>query len=462
MKKINTVCCLPGALLMAAGLSMQPAFGAAVSGAQKAVSPSRAVTAEHTIALFAEAFEAKRPEQITPFLAHYSALVSEGAAVALARKGPAVVPLLKKLLCDTSPYMRAGAIVAFAEMYGIKDDVKGKKDGAEKRKAVQMTPELREVIDMISSMKNDSNSEMQRAMATFYMALNLENEEVLNVMVALARSPDYDLKRVAAPHVRSDNLIRDPKTKLLIATAILSDPGNMANGIQNHDLDGICLWLQSQIVDQGKKGYDVRPVVPAICKYLRYYAHERNGFFSNGPYERGYPVIKYYYDKDPQLEKTENVVEAVCTGMNRIPYSGWRGWVRSREFAVDIFRKFSPATIPAAEACVAVERKWTAEQLANLDQPQIAPQGDDNKPDATEKKMDSSKAEALAAAKLAEEKKSYEIRLTYLEDMVAWLKAGKPEGKEPVYNGPPVQVTKRTKQDEENKRKAAEAGKKTK
>jgi len=410
-----------------AGLLLLAPPGAAAA-APKAVTPGRAVTGEHTEELFAAAFRGQPPEQIALFLAHYHSCVARGAARALAAQGPAAVPLLTKLLGDTNPYVRAGAILALAYLYAPPEQGKLKPDKAEARKTVTLTPELEQIVALVSGQQRDSNPDLQGAVAEFYVRLGLENDVVRNAMIALAESPSYDLKRVAAKHVRGTDLITDPRTKVRIAAAILGDAGNMANGIENHDLASICLWLKGQVPKQGQ-GNDVRAALPALCKYLKEQAHARSGFFANGPYEYGFVVLQYYYDQDQQLELLPDFVPAVCQALNRLPYSNWSGWQKARQQAAALFRKFSPATLPAAEACLAGERQWVAQELRQLDSPLPTPQRDDEP------------ANAAGGGPLPDPgtdvRHAYEVRLQYLADLVAWLKAGKPAGREPAFQGPP-------------------------
>jgi hypothetical protein len=166
-----------------------------------------------------------------------------------------------------------------------------------------------------------------------------------------------------------------------------------------HDLSKAYLALT-------KHKEDARPAIPDIIRYFNEDAHLVRGFFSNRPLERGLDIFDFHFG--PELEKTPGLVSAISRAFTRCPYNTYGGWIKAREHAIELLLRLSPSSAAALQKAAAEEKKW----LETED------------PELVEK----------AAAVTNAEKRTELIRksIKYLEDVAAWLQAGKPQNGKPT------------------------------
>jgi hypothetical protein len=335
----------------------------------------------------AKGLEGMSPEQIARFLGHFNAGPADGAAMALADQGAKALPLIDKLLHDTNPYVRAGAINALAYMNGLGSTQRKKKGAVAARPA-----DLRPVIAKLDSLAKDPHPEVQRALMGIVNAAQVENDTTHAIAVAAASNPDPTVQSGA---IKASQWVTDDTVALRIGMSVVKS-GREAD---THDLSKAYICLL-------KRKEDARPSIPDIVRYFNEEAHLVRGFFSNGPLERGLDIIDFHFD--PELEKAPGLVPAISKAFTRVPYNTYAGWVKAREHAIALLLRLSPASAPALQKAADEERKWV-----ETEDPEILDK----------------------ATQMSDAQKRTELLLKsvkYLEDVAAWLQAGKPANGKPT------------------------------
>ena len=124
-----------------------------------------------------QGFEGMTAEQIAGFLAHCSGSVVDGAIRALAEHGQRVMPLLKRLLTDKHPGIRAGALSTLARMY--------RSDAKEYR--TDVPAELLGIIKLAQPLTQDPSRWVRNAATGLLLSMKVINEDIYGVLREMAR-----------------------------------------------------------------------------------------------------------------------------------------------------------------------------------------------------------------------------------------------------------------------------------
>jgi len=365
---------------------------AAVHTARAGVGGGFAHSPEYITRVNRMSFEGQKPKQIARYLGHFSGGVSGGAVNALAAGGEKNLPLVRALLKDKNPWIRGGAIRVLCAMYRPADDPNSKKK--QPTTPPEITPELKKIMDLVGSMRNDPHPEVQAGIGSFFQSIRVENEFVHKILIAQAADVDPSVRSKTASLVR--HWIKDSKTRVRVGMEVLNRP----DGVSPHSLAKASnyLWQHKE---------ESRYTLPVIVRYLNIKAHTIRGFFTNSPYENGLKLIEYNFDD--KLEKSPGVVQAVCRSIIRVPYNTYGGWMNARKTAERVMGMLSPSSAALVKAAAAEEIKW----LKSLSDDEI---------------------QAVVQNKDAREQCL--IRVKYLQDMAAWLAAGKPAASKPALKHP--------------------------
>ena len=87
---------------------------------------------------------------------------------------------VKKLLKDTNPWIRGGAVSVLTVMYAPK----GKPEKSPT--APEITPELKKVMDLVASMRDDPHPAVQASLGAFFKNIRVENAFVHKILIAQA------------------------------------------------------------------------------------------------------------------------------------------------------------------------------------------------------------------------------------------------------------------------------------
>lgn len=282
-------------------------------------------------------FKGKSPEEIARYLVHPYSAAAGGAAQALADHGKKALPLIERLLKDSHPGVRLGALKALAHMYA---EDKTKSGESEER---ELTPELARVLATVASMTDDPNEWVKGALGGVVKAVGIQNEHTHKVVLRMAASPDPGIRASALNMGR--HWIKDPKVVVRIGTTVSAAPeGNTPRH-----------WDLAHYILQQHKPH-ARESIPTIARFLNREAHRQRGMFSDGAHFRGLDIIEHHWDKS--VERTPELVKGLCRCYVRVPYCDYPGWVRTREQVRRLLDKLSPESAPAIRKAVAAERQW--------------------------------------------------------------------------------------------------------
>ncbi len=307
---------------------------ALASGGASAYANGWAHSPEYIARTNCNIFKGMTPRQIAPYLAHFSGGMAGGAIKAMVAHGEGAMPLVKELLHDTHPYLRAGAVAVLTAIH--KHDGKGTR---------QVTPELRAATALIAHLIDDPHPEVQRALGGFVAQLRVETAETKRMVLKLAGHKDPGVRGRALSIARGQ--LTDPDTLIQIAILCSDAEGNPPRH-----------WSLAYLI-ANKAPAHTRRVVPAIVRFLNHKAHTQRGMFSNGGYNRGLAIIERHWDKD--LAATDGMVSALAKAYVRVPVNTFPGWVKAREQAKGLLEKLGPASAPQLRAAIAAEKKWIAE-----------------------------------------------------------------------------------------------------
>jgi hypothetical protein len=290
-------------------------------------------------------FEGKTPEQIARFLAHPSGHPYAAAVKSLAARGEEALPLIKKLLGDSHPWIRGGAIDALGAMYGV--------DPQSKEPRV-VTPELQRATDLVARLAADTHPAVQAALGSFVEGTRLETDQTAKIILVMAANPD--------PSVRFKTLrmgrywLKNPETVMRLATIVSAAPqGNTPNHWN---------WAH-MLLERYKDDPRVRKSIPTMARFLRNEANSapHRGFFSDGAQNRVLNILMAQWDAE--VEAMPDVVPGICRCFVRVPYKDYPGWVKTRKLAADLLMRLTPMSAKAVRATIAEEKQW----LATVEEP---------------------------------------------------------------------------------------------
>ena len=247
---------------------------------------------------------------------------------------------------------------------------------------------------MLQPLANDPHPAVQRALIGIINKAEIENATTKAMAVDAATNDDPFVKGGAMQAARK--WISDANTQVIIATDIMK----AGKFVDPHVLSKASVFLLSH-KELARKS------VPAFIRYMNEEAHLCRGFFTNGPPDRGLQIFNYYFQKEPGFEKTPGLVGAIAKSLTRTPYNTYGGWIKIRKMSMDLLLKLSPAMADAVAKAAQEEKAW----LATED------------PELIEKATVLSKPEV--------QNKLVGESIQYLEDVAAWLKAGKPKDATP-------------------------------
>jgi len=296
-------------------------------------------------------FEGKTPVQIARFLGHPNGIPYAAAVRSLAAHGDEALGLLKKLLSDTNPWIRAGAIDTLGEIYKVKGDGSGKGNLMGK-----MTPELKAVLDRLAPLVGDPHPAVQNAMGSFVEKTRLETAATRKIILTMAASD--------APDVRMKTLrmarywLKDPNTVVKLCTLVSAAPAGNTPSHYN---------LAHMIIARYRKSPVCRQAIGAMAAFLRNKANTVpfRGFFSDGAQLRALEVMQAQWDDE--VEAMPDVVPGIARCYVRVPIHPYPGWVKTRSLALKLLEGLKPSSVEVLRAAIAREKKW----LATAANPQI-------------------------------------------------------------------------------------------
>jgi len=275
-------------------------------------------------------FESMQPEQIARFFNSPSHSPVDGAVNALAERGEAVVPLLKRMLEDTHPGVRAGALAVFSEMY--------EHDGNEYRS--EAPEELREMIELARPLTRDKHPMVRNAATGLLLGLKILNDDVVDVLRDMAKLEDARIDHAVRYGIK-DPTLRTELCMELIATCNRTrcstpdryKPINWAVGAH---LDLCGPYVQTAIDTLNN---------PAVTTLY--------GFFSQSPREKSMELLFAYCDDPLVLANLPTIL--AFDARRQSEFNKWA--VMTVEYPHRIVIKLGPRALPVLDEFCRSERK---------------------------------------------------------------------------------------------------------
>ena len=159
---------------------------------------------DYIAAVNQQGFEGMTPEQIAPFVGHFSGGVAGGAIRALAAHGESTLPLLKRMLGDSHPGIRAGALAVLTELYA--PDIEDFR--------TEIPDDLAGVIQLVRTMLDDDSKLVRAAVSNFVISIRVLNADVYEMIHRLAEQGSDVGKFVR-------HGVKDPQVRTRLGMAII-------------------------------------------------------------------------------------------------------------------------------------------------------------------------------------------------------------------------------------------------
>jgi len=266
-------------------------------------------------------FDGMAPEKIAPFLGHFNGGVAGGAAKALAARGDAVMPLLKRLLTDTHPGVRAGAVETLKLMYAA---------GIESYRS-EVPDDLVGVIRLVRPLLDDESRLVRSAVSSLVVDLKVLNDIMYEMMGQLALQG----ANVGA-YVRHG--VKDPVVRTRLAMAIVD--GNNRRGVKSPGSYIPMICVTSAHEEQ------CEPYIQtAVDTILNPEVQIMYGFFSNHPEDAALHIFSRYVEHPLVLENLPAIMRiSFRRGGNNV------FWDVHKEFPHRIAIQLGPKSLPIIEA----------------------------------------------------------------------------------------------------------------
>jgi hypothetical protein len=275
-----------------------------------------------------QGFAGMTPEQIAPFLGHFSGGVEDGAALAMARYGQQAVGLLKNMLTDKHPGLRAGALDALSLIYASKTE----------EPRTEIPRELADIIKLVRPMLNDQSNLVRNAVSRFVLDLNVVNEDVYDMVHSLA-----------VQGAAVDNFVRysvkDPQVRVRLCMAIIDGDNKRVSAEPGR-------YIPMVIATSAHLDLCEPYVQTAVDTLNNPEAQIMYGFFSNHP-EAGALQICERYCRDPLVMK--NLPRMIRCSMLRGVCNSY--WDVHKEYPHRIAVRIGPEALPVIEKFWREERK---------------------------------------------------------------------------------------------------------
>lgn len=345
MKPIKTI----SALLMLAALSF-PCRG------------EYAPMPKVVISMQKKAFQGKSPEEIASFLAHPDESTQKAAAAALADNPATAMPLIEKLLTDTNPWIRAGAVDVMTNMV----------EAVVMKRGPQIAPSPLSKKQNGNTTIEEKKEAQLKLTATRLLQKYLSEETesaVLNAICSLFRKASFD-PEVLAYFVKKAILSEHPSTRINALKVFegrnhsekdLLWAGLLALERYDGSIHQEILSIMNA-VECGMQQENGNTAIPAIASHL---LNKVNG---------GHPAFrkKYWFQVVDQelnvlekhwsweVEKQKDVVPGLCRAVVRLPYNKGGRHVKYnlRERSKILLRRCSWTAAPVIRESAEKELEW--------------------------------------------------------------------------------------------------------
>ncbi len=218
-------------------------------------------------------FDGMSPEQIAGYLPHFSGGLAGGAAAAMAEHGAKEVPLLKRMLKDKHPGVRAGALRVLARIYGS--------DSEEYR--TEVPAHMAEILQLVQPLIKDPSSLVRAAAGRLVLSMKVVHRDIYPVLYQLAEQPRSGIDK----YIRHG--IKDPRIRVELTMKLLDTANRNKSSVPSHYKP--MNWASMAHLDLCEPhigtALDTMNNPQVVTMY---------GFFSNGPGNGALRIFERYSD----------------------------------------------------------------------------------------------------------------------------------------------------------------------
>lgn len=277
-------------------------------------------------------FKGKSPEQIAPYLAHPHPIPAAAAAKALAAHGEKAVPFIKKLLKDSHPALRRGALIALGEMYRY--------EGEGLR--TEIPPELAGVLRLIRPMIKDDDAWVRSTVTGLVKGLKVENGDIHEILYTMATDPAPNVRGAAGGMARYQ--IRDPHARVKVFT-LITETSNKAETVKPTDFPlGIASTAHLE---------HMRESIPAALGFLDRHCLSLWGMFSDGPSKASMNILERFADDARVMAGLPIILKVYSRKFGG--KNVW--WTHLQEGPRRILLAIGPGALPAVQEFIVSERE---------------------------------------------------------------------------------------------------------
>jgi len=290
-------------------------------------------------------FKDKSPEEAARFLAHPFPPAAGAAAKALASRGEKSLPLINKLLQDSHPAIRLGAINALAIMYHY--------DGKEMRE--EIPEDLAGSLKSVRPLIRDDDAWVRSSVANFFTSLKVLNEDIYEVLYVMASDPDGSVRSRAGSIARYN--IKDADVRIKIYTLMTDVANRTESQVPQHYGLGIVTTSHAERCQ------------PAIQAAIDVLANPKvmalSGMFSDSATHSAMTILVQFAD-DPRVTEALPIILRMYTrkGSGRSPW-----WNHLLELPRRILLRIGPSALPSLREFIDAERKLFAQVASSDTQP---------------------------------------------------------------------------------------------
>ncbi len=287
-----------------------------------------------------QGFEGMTPEQIGPFLGHFNGGVAAGACRALTAHGEKTLPLLKRMLTDKHPGIRAGAVDTLNRIYAT--DIKEVR--------TEVPAELTSVIKLARPMLRDESMLVRASVSSFVVNLKVLNEDMYAMLQSLALQGAG-----VGGFVRHS--VKDEQVRLRLSMAILDGNNQRRATPPGQYIPMICATSAHLELCE--------PYMQTIIDTLHNPEVQiMYGFFSNHPEDASLKVCERFYTHPLVIKNLPQMIRvSFLRGGNNVY------WDVHKEYPHRIAYKLGPKALPIIDAFWKAEAKRSARIVAGAEEP---------------------------------------------------------------------------------------------
>jgi len=265
-------------------------------------------------------FEGMTTDQIAPFVGHFSGGVAGGAIEALAGRGEEALPLLKRMLGDSHPGIRSGAVDTLTRIYA---------SGVSEYRT-EVPQGVKQIIKLVRPMLDDESILVRNAVSGFVINIKVVNEDIYEMIQNLALQGGN-------VHGFVRHAVKDPEVRTRLGMAIIDYNNKARITSPGTYIPMICITTSHL---EKCEPY----MQTAIDTINNPEVQIMYGFFSNHPEDAALHICSRFHEHPLVLENLPQIIRISFRRGEPTVY-----WDVHREFPHRIAIQLGPKALPIIE-----------------------------------------------------------------------------------------------------------------